>query len=138
MTQQSLLCLEILNIMSKKGIIQREDLPTLTNCRMAMTDKALRELIDLDIINIFRGVGYIVTEDTTAFDVLMMIEETAVMVEDNEYRVDDNNLTTIIRGYSKLAEELKNIKFNMTPVETIRNYEKPKKKYRKAKPMGIM
>ena len=138
MTQQSLLCLEILDIMSKKGITQRIDLPTLTNCRIAMIDKALRELVELDIINIIRGVGYIITEDTTAFDVMMMIEETAVMVEDNEYKVDDSNLTTIIRGYSKLSEELKTIKFNRTPVEAIRNYEKPKRKYRTTKPMADM
>lgn len=124
--------------MSDRGVIQRKELPTLVNSIIAMTDKALRMLAEIDIINIVKGVGYIITEDTTAFDVMMMIEETAVMVEDNDYKVDDSNLTSIIRGYSKLSEELKTIKFSRTPVEVIVNYEKPKKKYRKAKPMGIM
>lgn len=132
MTKNSIIKLEILDIISKKGIKQKDEFAVRLNTDSLNVERALRDLVELEIINFVRGCGYVITETMTAFDVMCIIEETGIMLEDNMYKIDDNNLTTIIRGYSKLAEELKQIVFKATSLKQIMEYEVPKrKKYKK-------
>lgn len=119
MTKKGLLSLQIMEIISTDGIQQREDFEKKTGCDLPTIERAIRDLIELEIINFLRGCGYVIAEHTTAFDVLCMIEEPSVMVEDNFYRVSDKNLTTILRGYNKLANELKKIEFRATSLKQI-------------------
>lgn len=133
MTKSSLLKLQILDIMSKEGVKQREDFSVRLNVDIATIDRVLRDLVEYEIINYIRGCGYVITEDTTAFNVLMIVEDTAVMVEDNTYKIEDNLLTTMLRGYSKLHEELKTVTFKATTIKQILEYEGRKYKKREKK-----
>lgn len=137
MTKNSVLKLEILNIISKKGVAQRDDFPKKLNTDLANIDRCMRDLIEYDIVNLIRGCGYVITEDTTAFDVLSVIEDTSVMVEDNNYRLDDNNLSTMLRGYSKLHEELKTIVFKGTTIKQIISSEAVRHKRSKQRALKL-